>query len=83
MSAQEIIEEIKHLPANERAEVTKFVVESDDSWVPESFKRGMAEAAVISSKQPDFLARAKKIWGEKPDGKPLSELVSDARGGKP
>ncbi len=44
MSAQEIIEQIKELPTTERAQVTKFVVESDDSWIPESFKRGMADA---------------------------------------
>ena len=44
MSAQEIIEQIKVLPASERAEVIKFVVENDDSWIPESFKQGMADA---------------------------------------
>ena len=44
MSAQEIIEQIKALPANERAQVTKFVVENDDSWIPESFKQGMADS---------------------------------------
>ena len=44
MSATEIIEQFKSLPANERAQVTKYVVEHDDSWIPESFKRGMAEA---------------------------------------
>jgi hypothetical protein len=44
MSAQEIIDQIKALPAAERAEVTRFVVETDDSWVPESFKQGMADA---------------------------------------
>jgi hypothetical protein len=44
MSAQQIIEEIKQLPQAERAQVTKFVVESDDSWIPDSFKRGMADA---------------------------------------
>jgi len=44
MSAQEIIEQIKHLPPKERAQVAKFVVEQDDSWIPESFKRGMADA---------------------------------------
>lgn len=32
--------------------------------------------------QPDFLARAKAIWGEHPPGKPLSALVSGARGGE-
>jgi hypothetical protein len=45
VSAAEIIEQIKALPAGERAQVTKFVVESDDSWIPESFKQGMADAA--------------------------------------
>lgn len=44
MSAAEIIEQIKGLPANERAQVAKYVVEHDDSWVPESFKQGMADA---------------------------------------
>ena len=44
MSAIEIIEQIKALPARERAQVAKYVVEHDDSWVPESFKQGMADA---------------------------------------
>ena len=44
MSATDIIEQFKALPASERAQVAKFVVEHDDSWVPESFKRGMADA---------------------------------------
>ncbi|MGB8356494.1 MAG: hypothetical protein WCD79_21525 [Chthoniobacteraceae bacterium] len=44
MSAAEIIEQIKALPASERAAVAKFVVENDDSWIPESFKQGMADA---------------------------------------
>ena len=45
MSAREIIEQIKELPPTERAQVAKFVVENDDSWVPESFKEGMKAAA--------------------------------------
>jgi hypothetical protein len=44
VSAQEIIEQIKALPASERAQVAKFVVENDDSWIPESFKQGMGDA---------------------------------------
>lgn len=44
MSAQEIIREFKALPPAERAQVTKFVVEHDDSWIPEEFKQGMADA---------------------------------------
>jgi hypothetical protein len=45
MSAQEIIEEFKALPPAERAQVTKYVVEHDDSWIPEEFKQGMADIA--------------------------------------
>ena len=45
MSARDIIEKIKALPPEERAQVTKFVVESDDSWIPEEFKQGMADIA--------------------------------------
>jgi hypothetical protein len=44
LSAHEIIEQIKALPPHERAEVTRFVVENDDSWIPESLKEGMADA---------------------------------------
>ena len=42
-------------------------------------------ARVVPAKpaaQPDFLSRAKAIWGEQPAGKPLSELVAEARGGE-
>lgn len=45
MSALEIIEQIKTLPSGERAQVAKFVAESDNSWVPEEFKQGMADIA--------------------------------------
>jgi len=31
---------------------------------------------------PDFLARAKAVWGDAPAGLPLSVVVSDARGGQ-
>jgi len=44
MSAIEVIEQFQALPASERAQVAKFVVENDDSWIPESFKQGMADA---------------------------------------
>jgi hypothetical protein len=44
MSGTEIIKHFKALPANERAQVAKFIVENDDSWIPESFREGMADA---------------------------------------
>ena len=45
MSAQEIIEQIKALPPAERAQVARFIMHEDDSWIPESFKEGMADIA--------------------------------------
>jgi len=44
MSAQEVIAEFKGLHPAERSQVAKFVVENDDSWIPKSFKQGMADA---------------------------------------
>jgi predicted transcriptional regulator len=45
MRAQEIIEQIKALAPADGAEVTRFVLQEDDSWVPESFKEGMSDIA--------------------------------------
>ena len=39
-------------------------------------------ATPATAAQPDFLARARAIWGEQPPGKLLSALVSEARGGE-
>ena len=44
MSAQEVIAEFKELPPAERAQVAKFVVEHDDSWIPDEFKEAMKDA---------------------------------------
>ena len=68
MSAQAVIKQFKALPLKQRAEVARFVVESDDSWIPESFKRGMADAAagrfadmdaVLNDARPPLRRRAK------------------------
>lgn len=32
---------------------------------------------------PDFVSRAKTVWGHQPSGKPLSELVAEGRGNQP
>jgi antitoxin (DNA-binding transcriptional repressor) of toxin-antitoxin stability system len=39
----------------------------------------VAKFVPVSTPRPDFLARAKMIWGENPVGKPLSELVHESR----
>ena len=44
-SAQEVIERFKALTPQDRADVARFITEHDDSWVPESFKQGMADIA--------------------------------------
>ena len=44
MSAQEVIAQIKDLPPAERAQVAKFVVEHEDSWIPDEFKAAMLDA---------------------------------------
>jgi len=44
VSGQEIIDQIKALPASERAKVARFVVEQDDSWIPDEFKEAMKDA---------------------------------------
>jgi hypothetical protein len=64
----EIEEAIKRLPASQLDELAR--------WLEQ--QRAHRPAASVS--EPDFLARAKAIWGEKPAGEPLSALVSQARG---
>jgi predicted transcriptional regulator len=44
MSALEVIQQIKALPPEERRAVARFVVEQDDSWIPEEFREAMADA---------------------------------------
>jgi len=44
MSAQEIIDQIKGLPPAERAQVARFIVENDDSWIPDEFRQAMKDA---------------------------------------
>jgi len=65
----EIEEAIEHLPEPQ--------VEELASWLGQ---RRLRKAVVAPVPEPDFLSRAKAIWGEAPAGKPLSALVSEARG---
>ena len=56
MSAVEIIEQIKALPVAERAQVARYIVQQDDSWIPEEFQQAMADSAKIASGQGPGLA---------------------------
>ena len=40
---------------------------------------GVGKVPERHAPEPDFVARARRIWGEKPPGAPLSELVSESR----
>ncbi len=62
---EEIEEAIARLPTAE--------VEELAAWLE---RRGKTSAVP----EPDFLARAKAVWGDNPQGKSLSELVAKGRG---
>ena len=64
----EIEAAIEHLPAPQ--------VERLAAWLEQ---RRARKTVTAPSSEPDFLARAKAIWGDAPEGKPLSALVSEAR----
>jgi len=57
------------LAADEEVQVTQ-----DDRIVARILPAAPAPAT------PDFLARARAIWGATPAGEPLSELVNESRG---
>jgi predicted transcriptional regulator len=43
MSATEIIKQFKSLPVEERRAVAQFILDEDTSWIPASFRKGMAD----------------------------------------
>jgi predicted transcriptional regulator len=43
MNVEELIKELNALPLAQRMEVIEAVLSADDSWIPESFLRGMAD----------------------------------------
>jgi len=68
MTAKTIIAEIETLPPTERAKVIAYVgraMETDDSWIPDSFKQGMAEAAAGRLTDMDTV-----MGGAKPPSRP-------------
>lgn len=65
----EIEAAIEHLPVPQ--------VEELALWLEQRRSR---KAAIFLASEPDFVGRAKAIWGETPVGEPLSSLVSEARG---
>ena len=63
-------------------EILRWVAAGEEVAVTE---RDQVVAKVVPAKPaptPDFLGRAKAVWGETPPGKALSAVVSEARGGE-
>ena len=64
----EIEAAIKRLPSSKLDELALWL------------EQQRASKPAASMPEPDFLTRAKAIWGERPAGEPLSALVSQTRG---
>ncbi len=62
-------------------EILRWVAAGEEVQVTQ---QDQVVARVVPAKPvatPDFLARAKAVWGKTPPGEPLSAIVSEARGG--
>jgi len=75
MSATELIKQVAALPPQERTRFEKLLRAMENG-------NGARTVAGQPAITPDFLARAKAVWGETPPGKSLSAVVSEARGGE-
>ena len=64
-------------------EILRWVAAGEEVQVTQQDKVIAKVVPANPAPGPDFLARSKAIWGEQPPGKPLSELVLEARGGEP
>lgn len=65
----EIEEAIDRLPEKE--------VDQLAAWLES--RRVRKSAVIVPRQEPNFLARARGIWGDRPVGEALSELVSRSR----
>ena len=74
MSATELIKQVAALPPQERTLFEQLLRAMENG-------NGVRTEAGPPAATPDFLARAKAVWGETPPGKSLSAVVSEARGG--
>jgi antitoxin (DNA-binding transcriptional repressor) of toxin-antitoxin stability system len=63
------------------ADILKWVVAGEEVQMTDHDKV-VAKIIPAAGSQPDFVERAKTIWGEKPPGEPLSAVVAGGRGCK-
>jgi hypothetical protein len=65
------------------AEIEEAIVQLPTPQVEELavwLERRRLKTSAAEVPEPDFLARAKAVWGDHPVGAPLSELVTEGRG---
>lgn len=60
-------------------EILRWVAGGEEVQVTEQDKVVARIVPAMPAPQPDFLARAEAVWGEQPQGKPLSEVVVETR----
>ena len=61
-------------------DILKWVAAGEEVQMTDQDKV-VAKLVPATAAQPDFLNRAKAVWGENPPGKSLSEIVAEGRGG--
>jgi antitoxin (DNA-binding transcriptional repressor) of toxin-antitoxin stability system len=62
-------------------QIMRWVAAGEEVQVTEQDQVIAKVVPATATPTPDFLTRAKAVWGEAPTGKPLSALVSEGRGG--
>ena len=70
------IEQVPHL----WPEILRWVAAGEEVELTQRTRVVARVVPPVPVAQPDFLARAKAIWGEQPAGQALSRLVNEARG---
>ena len=60
-------------------DILKWVASGEEVQMTDDDKV-VAKIVPAAASQPDFVGRAKAIWGEKPAGQSLSEILAEARG---
>ncbi len=62
-------------------DILKWVASGEEVQMTDRDKV-VAKLVPAGATQPDFVGRAKAIWGENPPGKSLSAIEAEARGGE-
>jgi antitoxin (DNA-binding transcriptional repressor) of toxin-antitoxin stability system len=71
---------IQHVP-EQWPDILKWVASGEEVQMTDHDKV-VAKLVPAAASQPDFVGRAKAIWGDNPPGKSLSAIVAEARGGE-